>query len=95
MSITVPTNIPTGDRQTTPVQVPPAAASPASVRDPLSDYASTFTWPVSVEAAAKLARAEVDRCAGMSIHNAGDMISAAVGLDNAVRRLLTALGGAA
>ena len=83
MSITLPTNIPTGDRPT---------PEPAPVQDPLSDYihrASAYVAPL--DSAREAARQVLAKYEGASIHNSTDMISAAVALGMELRGLLTAL----
>lgn len=93
MSITVPTNIPSGDRPT--VAVP---AQPTPVRDPLRNYTTgSPTWAPPLDAARQQARETLAQYEGVSIHDSSSMISASVALGSVLRQLLGALdaeGGA-
>lgn len=87
MTITTPTNFPTGDRRTTAVR--PLAVL---LLDPLYDPARDGSqWVAPLDVAVREARRTLAQYQGKSIHDHDGMVSAATGLDCALRRLVAAL----
>ncbi|MGH8967838.1 MAG: hypothetical protein ACRDXB_21295 [Actinomycetes bacterium] len=87
MTITTPTNWPTGDRRTHAVR-PLAALLLDPLYDPAQD-GSQYVAPLDV--AVRLARQVLAQSETVSIHDNRGLIGRASGLDQALRRLVAAL----
>ncbi|MFG2670813.1 hypothetical protein [Streptomyces sp. NPDC048445] len=90
VQLTDPINFPSGDRRT--VQVRHLAAVAVALPDPLFDPARDGSlWVAPLDVAVQEARRTLARYEAASIHDHGGMVSAATGLDSALRRLVAAL----
>ncbi|MFE5514503.1 hypothetical protein ACFQ9J_28610 [Streptomyces sp. NPDC056529] len=84
MNITVPTNIPSGDRR--PVRVVPLATL-----DPLHDSSRTPMPALPLDIAVRVAREVLEQYEGASTHDLDAMIEASTALDMVLRKVLAAL----
>ena len=84
MSITLPTNFPSGDRRTMRVALPPTL-------DPLHDPTRAPLPPLPLDIAVSQARWALEKYGSASIHDASAMVSAATVLDGMLRDVLAAL----
>ncbi|MGA4941736.1 hypothetical protein [Streptomyces cinereoruber] len=84
MNITVPTNIPSGDRR-------PVRVVPLSTLDPLHDSSRRPLPPLPLDIAVSQARLALEKYGSESIHDDHAMIAAATALDMVLRNVLAAL----
>ena len=84
MSITLPTNFPTGDRRTVRIALPP-------VLDPLHNPTRAPMPPMPVDMALRIARSVLEKDESASIHDHMAMLCAATELEGSLRDVLAAL----
>lgn len=84
MSITLPTNVPSGDRRTTRVALP-------AKLDPLHAPSRRPLPPLPLDIAVGQARWALEKYGSVSIHDDVAMVSAATALDGVLRDVLAAL----